>query len=693
MERSISRNKLFVLIVLVFLLLIGALLFLITRGSKAEVIPNDTRIATNTDLVYYLDVVYDGIDKNVKVSSSEAVSKVYSDYIYVEDRIPEGLEFVRFVTSSDGSVGAVKQSDNTSCQGYVVGNKDGLKYNPRTKKISFKIKNLQAGCKLTIGIVTKTPRVIRNDRMDFYNTISVKEKGFFRYSNLEHTFLGKDEPLHSVTYKYEGDLPTNVGSAPEGFGYSEGALVEVLGDIHVDGYDFSGWKSSDVEVNNNTFVMPGKSVTFTGRFSKSHKYKVKYDIIGDIPEGYIVPSEKEVFVNSDVKIDSLSKGNVIGDYAFMGWNVSSTCGDVKIQDRIFTMPNCNVTITGSFTKKMYTVSYKFRGDELPENYLELLPKTKYYAPGDIVNLEDYPNAEGYKFLGWLNDDKFTMGKENVVIYGQCMKLYGYFTPSIRTKIIDEKEYYHNNDEVTFAIKVKNNDDFNINDIMIKSDLSGFKFVNNNNYTVLNDNNVKINDIEPYKSVMIYGKCKANNELSKVTTNVFEIVGGIADNNYYLNDHYEYKDSASFNTSNIGLVVQDYDSKKNEVSGSNYSLYDSEVLSLPIAEGLNFKELSPEKTYYLKQNKNPDGFMKNSEVYKIRIDRKGVLKIDNHSVELDKNTYSLKLSNRKVNMLPVAGGIGVYPFVLSGLLLVVIGFIIFIKNYKEDKNTLEELEII
>ena len=82
MERSISRNKLFVLIVLVFLLLIGALLFLITRGSKAEVIPNDTRIATNTDLVYYLDIFYDGIDKNVEVSSSEAVSKVYSDYIY-----------------------------------------------------------------------------------------------------------------------------------------------------------------------------------------------------------------------------------------------------------------------------------------------------------------------------------------------------------------------------------------------------------------------------------------------------------------------------------------------------------------------------------------------------------------------------------------------------------------------------------
>ena len=257
-----------------------------------------------------------------------------------------------------------------------------------------------------------------------------------------------------------------------------------------------------------------------------------------------------------------------------------------------------------------------------------------------------------------------MTKENVIIYGQWMKLYGYFTPSIKIGIVNEEEFYHNNDIVNFKITVKNNNYFNIKDVMVKSDLSGFKFIGNDNYTVLNDNNVKIGNVEPNGIVNIYGSYKTNNELSKTTTNEVRIIGGIADNNYYLNDRYDYKDKVSFNTSNIDLVVQDVDSKDNEISGGKYLLYDSEVLSLPIDEGVSFKELLPDKTYYIKQSNNPTGYMKNSEVLKVRINRNGTLKIDNHSVELNKNTYSVKVSSRKVNMLPVAGGIGVYPFVFS-----------------------------
>lgn len=693
MEKTISKNKLFLLIVLSFLLLIGSLVFLVTRGSKAEIIENNSRIATNTDLVYYLDVVYDGIDKNVKVSSDNAISKVYSDYIYVEDRLPEGLQFVRFVTSDDGSIGAVKRSDNTSCQGYVVGNKSGLKYNPKTKMISFKIKNLQAGCKLTVGIVTKTPRMINNDRMDFYNTVSVKEKSFYKYSNVEHTFLGKDSSLYAVNYKYEGDVPTNLGSAPEGFGYSDGSLVEVLGDIKVDGYEFSGWKSDDVEVQNNTFIMPKHSVTFTGNFKKSSKYKVKYEIVGDKPDNYILPSEKDIYSNSDVKLDSLTKGDVIDKYIFNGWSVSSTCGDIKVVDNIFSMPECNVTVTGSFTKRMYSVSYKFRGDILPYNYSKLLPETKYYSEGEKVSLEKYPEVEGYKFLGWLSDDEFTISDKNIVIYGQWMKLYGYFSPSIKANIIKEKDYYHNNDEVDFVVTIKNNDYLNIKDIMVKSSLGGFKFTKSNQYTVLNDNNVKINNINPLGYINLYGKYKANNDLSSIITNNFEIVGGIADNNYYLNDNKKYVDSVGFEVSNIDLVINDTDYKDNKLDGGKYSLYDSDKLSLPIAEGLTFEELLPDKTYYLKQVSSPSGYMKDSTTMKVRIDRNGKLKVDNHPVQLNKNTYTLNIPCRKVNMLPVAGGIGIYPFILSGLIVVICGFILFIKNYKIKEETIEDLDII
>ena len=691
-KNKIIRNRLFVLVTLSFVFVVGVLFYLITNNSQAEIIENDTRIAQNTDLVYYLEVVYDGIDKNVKISSDTAISKVYSDYIYVEDRLPEGLEFVRFVTSDDGSVGAVKRSDNTSCQGYVVGNKSGLKYDPRTKLVSFKIKNLQAGCKLTVGIVTRTPRVVKNDRMDFYNTISVHDKTTFAYTNLEHVFMGNDSPLHAVYYKYEGDVPTNVSSAPEGFGYSEGSLVEVLGDVKVDGYTFSGWKSKDVEVNNNTFVMPNSSVTFTGRFTKNNKYRINYELIGDRPDNYVLPSEKNYYSNSDVKLDSLTKGDTIDDYVFNGWTASCTCGDIKILDNIFTMPDCNVTISGSFTRKKYAVSYRFRGDDIPDNYLELLPKTKYYSKGDRVKVESNPVASGYKFLGWLSSKEFDMEEENVVIYGQWMKLYGYFTPSISMDIINKQEFYHHKDIIKFRILVKNNDDFNINDIMVKSNLDGFKFTKNNNYRVLNDNNVKINNIKENEAIYLYGTYEVNDELNKVITNEIQIIGGIADNNYYLNDRVKYKTSADFVSTNIELVINNVDSRNHELSGAEYSLYDGEVLSKPLSTGISFDNLLPGNNYYLRQDSNPEGFMRNSELIRVSIDKNGVLKVDNHEVELNKNVYSVKVVNKKINMLPVAGGIGVYPFIFSGLIIIVIGFVLFITNYK-NKDLEEELEII
>ena len=55
--------------------------------------------------------------------------------------------------------------------------------------------------------------------------------------------------------------------------YASGSNVSVLGDVNLLGYDFSGWDSSDVEVNNGIFTMPDKDVTFKGSFSKKNKYQ------------------------------------------------------------------------------------------------------------------------------------------------------------------------------------------------------------------------------------------------------------------------------------------------------------------------------------------------------------------------------------------------------------------------------------
>ena len=44
----------------------------------------------------------------------------------------------------------------------------GLHYNANTRTVSFKVDNLQAGCVLTVGVITRTPASV-NGRVDFYN--------------------------------------------------------------------------------------------------------------------------------------------------------------------------------------------------------------------------------------------------------------------------------------------------------------------------------------------------------------------------------------------------------------------------------------------------------------------------------------------------------------------------------------------
>ena len=146
--------------------------------SFSQLLDNDVRVAENSDLTYYLDVIYDGKDSNVVTSSDTATANVNSDFIYVEDKLPEGLIFKEFVTTEDGTIGAVKRSDGSSCPGQVVGGVDGLSYDATTGMVSFKVKNLQAGCKLTVGIVTTTPSLNGKKRMDFYNTATARENAF-----------------------------------------------------------------------------------------------------------------------------------------------------------------------------------------------------------------------------------------------------------------------------------------------------------------------------------------------------------------------------------------------------------------------------------------------------------------------------------------------------------------------------------
>ena len=202
-----TRNKIIIGLVTLGVIIMGILI--VTSPSFAAPVENDVKLEENSELIYYIDVNYDGKDANATTSSDSATASVYSDYIYVEDKIPDGLTFKGFVTTDDGSIGAVKRSDGTSCAGYVENGTNGLTYNELTRTVSFRVKNLQAGCKVTVGIITETPTLpTGTNRMDFYNTAYGRESSTTFNSNTVHSFIGRDNvATYQVIYEYVGTVP------------------------------------------------------------------------------------------------------------------------------------------------------------------------------------------------------------------------------------------------------------------------------------------------------------------------------------------------------------------------------------------------------------------------------------------------------------------------------------------------------
>ncbi len=570
------KNKKKSSLILLAVIVLSVLLISISFSYAALIEENDVRVKENSELTYYIDVIYDGKDSSVVSSSDIATSSVYSDYIEVTDKIPEGLTFLGFVNSEDGGIGAVKRSDNSSCPGYVIDGINGLKYDEVTRTVSFRVKNLQAGCKITVGIITKLPSLEDKTRMDFYNTAYGKENQFSAKSNTVHVFMGKeDTETYTVSYEYTGDVPSNAPELPSVSSYPADTIVGVSQDVSVDGYSFSGWTTQDVEVVDGLFTMPAKNIVFTGSFTEKEEQveQVTYTISGDVPEGYKAPRDKSYSVGSDVKLDSLKPGDVINGYRFLGW----TSEDVELpsvsddESTIFTMPDHSVRFVGKFERISYKVTYQFQGSVIPPNAELLLPEEKSYYPEDKVTVEPYPEAAGYKFLGWYSSDTFDMPEEDVVIYGEWALQTGTFSPSITKEIVDKKEYYHQGDVVIFKITVNNTADFPIRDVIIQEKSDGMEFVVGDGYEVLNSKFVKIDSILAGESVFIEARYVVGNDVVKEVTNTVELTGAVADNNYNLDTTKDYTASVTFNISNISLKINKTDEDGNPLTGAEFSL--------------------------------------------------------------------------------------------------------------------------
>lgn len=153
-------------------------------------------------------------------------------------------------------------------------------------------------------------------------------------------------------------------------------------------------------------------------------YSVYYEITGDKPSSYVPPKDERYFPGyAPVRVDSLKKGDIVDGYRFKGWNTTDVNPLIEYgNDTFFTMPDHDVNFVGEF-EKVYKVEYQFIGDVIPPKADDLLPKLEYYMPNEVVELADYPSAEGYEFLGWYDEDGSLMS-DTIEIIDKDVYVYG-----------------------------------------------------------------------------------------------------------------------------------------------------------------------------------------------------------------------------------------------------------------------------
>ena len=138
-----------------------------------------------------------------------------------------------------------------------------------------------------------------------------------------------------------------------------------------EGYEWNGWDKDIPE------TMPAENITITGQWT-INQYTITFANTGDT---VIAPITQDYGTAVTAPADPTREG-----YEWKGW-------DVSVPN---TMPAENITITGQWEIKQYTVTFDTDGGSAVD------PITQDYA--STVTLPAAPTKEGYDFAGWKRAD-------------------------------------------------------------------------------------------------------------------------------------------------------------------------------------------------------------------------------------------------------------------------------------------------
>lgn len=199
-------------------------------------------------------------------------------------------------------------------------------------------------------------------------TYNVNVEGSFTINTYKLNYMVDDEIYKSYEIEYGGTITAEAEPSKEG-------------------YTFSGW----TEIPS---AMPAYDVTVTGTFKKD-AYTLTYIVDGEIYKTFDLEIGKVITPEAEPTKEG---------YTFSGWSEIPP-----------TMPEKNLTVTGSFTINKYTLTYEVDG----ETY-----KTFEVVYGANISAEAAPKKKGFTFSGWSGIPA-TMPAHDVTINGN-------YTPIILT---------------------------------------------------------------------------------------------------------------------------------------------------------------------------------------------------------------------------------------------------------------------
>lgn len=306
-------------------------------------------------------------------------------------------------------------------------------------KLTFYVKDLSVNSKIDLTYKAKTPSSITGDYKDILNQSALSIEDVNITSNYVHHFLGNNTTpvtTYKLTYQYDGTVPVGAPTLPTEHSYAEGHVVNIP-KMSMPGYIFNGWKNGATPVDTDTIKMPATNITLIGSWTKVStateiKSNVIYEFDGDVPtdldapatESYVVGNKKDGTSNITGKTVTIPTAPTAEGYEFKGWTSTDLNAD-EIAAGSFQLGENDVTLTGKWEKKKYTVTYKYADPSNVPAGAPLMPADRSITWGEHVTTENkFTDIAGFSFDGWYSDSNidpdfqtgFEMPKENVELF-------------------------------------------------------------------------------------------------------------------------------------------------------------------------------------------------------------------------------------------------------------------------------------